>query len=213
MRAVPIVPAALVAALVVALLGATATPAAAGGGPDGGSLVAIGMGPAATLGGDLADTFTSDGNTGRIRLGGRIGRVGYELDTSVLALAGGGLERPGLILATPSLAYYPLAHPHAQLALRTGLGYGALTGEVTGPAPPCLDEPPCPGPTVETITHPAFSLDLGATFQLALGRRRGGRAVLWADLGVHALRVRIDGENVTGTAVTLTFGIGHGIAF
>lgn len=204
-----------VVAITIALIaGAGARPAAAApGDPGGGSLVGFGFGPRATVGGELGDLFTSDGASGRIRLGGRVGRLGYEIDTVFVALDGGGLEQAGLVMGMPVLGYHLIAHPHVQLALRGGLGYGSISGDVTGPAPPCRDEPPCPGPTVETIRHAAFGVDVGGTFQIALGRRRGGRAVLWVDAGLSLLRVRIDDENVGGTVATLTFGIAHGMEF
>lgn len=176
-----------------------------------GTVVGIGVGPAASVGGALGERFTSEGASGRIRFGGRVARIGFELDTSVVALRGGDLDRAGLVLAMPSIGWYPLAHPHAQLALHAGLGYGVLSGERTRPAPPCL-EAPCAGPSRETIDHHGYGLELGATAAVNLGRRRGGRAIVWADLGLSLVRFQLADAVVDGKVVVLTIGIGHGLA-
>jgi hypothetical protein len=175
------------------------------------TIAGIGMGPAASVGGALGGRFTSRGASGRIRLGGRVARLGFELDTSVVALAGDDLDRAGMVLAVPTIGWYPVAHPHVQLALRGGLGYGVLSGERARPAPPCL-EAPCAGPSTETIDHRGYGLELGATGAVHLGRRHGGRAILWADVGVTFVRLQMGDAVVAGKVVVLTFGIGHGRA-
>lgn len=204
-----------VAAIAAAAFAIAARPApAAAGDPDAGTIVGLGFGPGAVVTGALADHFQAAGGTGRLRLGGRVGRVGYEITTSFAALTGGDLEYPSYVLSTPSIAYYPLASPHLQMSVRAGLGYGAIGGDRPGPAPPCFDDAePCPGPTTESISYPGYGLDLGANLQLHLGRRRGGRAVLWADVGVSMVRFQLADEVVAGRVVLLTIGIAHGMEF
>ncbi|HVV86568.1 MAG TPA: hypothetical protein VHE35_26100 [Kofleriaceae bacterium] len=185
--------------------------------PGGGSILAVGFGPSARVSGGLAARVHGDGAAGRIRFGGRIGHWGYELDTSVIALAAddlGDLDDVGIVLAVPTFAWYPVAGHHAQLALRGGLGYGSLAGDHLGPAPACsAGDPECPGRSLETVTYHGYALDVGVTATLHLGRRHGGRALLWADLGASLARFRIDDQLVDGKVVTLTFGIGHGMEF
>jgi hypothetical protein len=202
-----------VAAITIAVTSVGAAAAAPGDGPTANTVLGLGFGPSSTLGGALAERFTGDGVTGRVRMGGRVGRLGFEIDTSVVGVTGGDLDHAAIVMAVPTIGYYPLAHPHVQLELRAGLGYGALTGTVYGPSPPpCVDpDEGCPTADDEDVVYPGLALDVGATFQLHLGRRRGGRAILWADAGLSMLRFQMEDELVTGTVVGLTVGIAHGL--
>ncbi len=179
----------------------------------GGSLVGFGLGPAPRLGGPLAAIYNGRGVVGRLRMGGRVGHVGFELTGTIMTLAGGGLDRPQLVLATPSLAYHVVDHPWAQLAIRAGLGYGAIVGEIVRPAPPCRDEPPCATTEVEAVSHALGAAEVGVTAQLHLGRRRGGRAVVSVDVGLAQVRVQQAEQVVAGRALFITFGVAHGMAF
>lgn len=203
----------LAAVAVVTLAAASPALAAPGDGPTANTLLGLGFGPSSTLHGGLAARFTGEGVTGRVRLGGRVGRLGFEIDTTVIGVAGDELDQAAIVMAVPTIGYYLLAHPHVQLALRAGLGYGGLTGTMPGPPPPpCVDpEEGCPGRDDESVNYPGLALEVGATFQLHLGRRRGGRAIVWADLGLSTARFQMDDELVTGRVVGLTFGIAHGI--
>lgn len=179
----------------------------------GGSLVGLGFGPSATFSGELGRRFTAAHATGRIRAGGRVGHLGFEIVGSFAGAEGEGLSAPSLALATPTLVYYPQGRSRLQLALRLGLGYGAIGGQRLGPPPPCDVEPPCPGPTSTSVQHPVFGLDTGAVVQVHLGRRTGGRMILFADLGLALLRAKLDDGVVTGTATLVTFGFAHGMEF
>ena len=196
----------------VAALCATAPPALATAEDVGGStLLGLGVGPSAWLGGALGQRFEGEGTAGRIRFGGRVGRIGFELTTTVVGLRGGDLERPGLLLWTPTLAYHLVTHPNLQLAVRAGLGVGSISGTLHGPSSPCegFDQPSCPN--TETVSHPGFGLDVGANLQLHLGRKRGGRAILWADVGLARVRFQLPAGVTDGHLLVLTVGIAHGM--
>jgi hypothetical protein len=201
---------ALVLVLVLPVGGRWATVAADDGDPGGGTVMGLGLGPTAHLGGALGERFTPEGVSGRIRFGGRVGRVGFEIDTSVIGLRGGDLDDAGLMFAVPSLAFYPRVGPHAQLALHAGLGYGALGGRRTVAPPPCL-EAPCAAAASESVSYGGYGVELGTSAALHLGRRRGGRAIVWLDLGLTLVRVQLPERVVGGELVTLTIGIAHGL--
>ena len=64
-----------------------------------------------------------------------------------------------------------------------------------------------------TIRRGGFGLDVGATAQVTLGRRRGGRLVLWLDAGAQLVRFQFDDRAVSGRATQVTIGVGHAMAF
>ncbi|MBK9037251.1 MAG: hypothetical protein IPL61_39415 [Myxococcales bacterium] len=193
----------------MATVGVAAGPAAAAPG-GGGSLVAIGFGPSATLGGGLADEVYGAGAAARVRMGGRFGRVGAELVVAVTGLTThDGRDAPA-VLTGPSLAWYPVATPWFQLGARGGLSAGAINEERTTTGP-CERAGTCT--TTTTASHGGFALDLGVTAQLELGARRGGRLVLWLDVGTQLMRFQLDDRVVGGHASQITFGLGHGMAF
>lgn len=187
-----------IAAIVVLAGVADAPRSAAADAPDGGSIVGLGFGPAARVSGDLAGSFGGGAGGGRIRMGGRFGHVGVDLAIVIAGLDGDLPGEQSAVMWEPTLAYYPLATPWIQLGPRVGLGFGAIEGiEQEG----------------TTTSYPGFALDLGATLQLHLGRRRGGRAVLWADASSQLWRVQFPDRVVTGRITQLTVGVAHGMAF
>lgn len=204
MRVLPLVLAATIAATAVA-----AAPAPARAEPGGGSIVGLGFGPGGSIDGALADRFGRR-LSGRLRLGGRFDRVGVELALSFHGLTGDGDASLVSLMTTPTVAYYLVARPPLQVAARVGLGYGGIQGIEAQRRVPCKPDRPCieAWETVP-VDVPGFVVDAGATVQLHLGRGRGQRPVLWADLSVQQARFLVDDARVTGRLTQLTIGIAH----
>lgn len=182
---------------------------------EGGSIVAIGSGPAPTITGDLGARLRASGGGCRIRLGGWFGRVGVEL---VLACAGVDTRdghHDGLMLTGPSVAWLPVATRWFQLGARGGLMAGAISGDrsVTVPCDRDRDEPCASKQVDQRVSDRGFAASVGVTAQLTLGARRGDRFVLWADLGTQLARFQFDDAVVAGRLTQLTIGIGHARAF
>ena len=65
----------------------------------------------------------------------------------------------------------------------------------------------------ERVRVHGFAASVGVTAQLTLGARRGGRFVVWADLGTQLARFQFADAVVAGRLTQLTIGIGHAHAF
>lgn len=181
----------------------------------GGSLVAIGSGPAPSITGDLGARLQASGAGCRIRLGGWFGRLGAEL---VLACAGVDTadgHHDSLLLTGPSVAWLPVATRWFQLGIRGGLLAGTISGDrsITVPCDRDRDEPCASKQVDQRVSDRGFAASVGVTAQLTLGARRGGRFVLWADVGTQFARVQFDDAVVAGRLTQLTIGIGHAHAF
>lgn len=188
-------------------------PAIARAEASGHSLVGMGFGPAATVDGDLAHEVRGDGPAARLRFGGRFDRVGVELVVTAANFTGTDGGRDTMVLTGPSLAWYALAHHRAQVGVRGGVVVGSITGAREGQVP-CGPRDECetrPG-TVD-VTRGGYAVDLGVTAQLALGPRRGSRAVLWIDLGTELVRFQWDDRVVSGRTTQLVIGVAHGMGF
>lgn len=177
------------------------------------SLVGLGFGPAATVSDDLADEVRGEGPSARMRFGGRFDRVGVELVLAVANLASADGSVDAMVLGGPTLAWYAIAQRRLQVGVRGGILVGSITGAHEG-------QVPC-GPRDECVTRPGtvevsrggYAFDLGVTAQVALGPRRGSRAVVWIDLGTELSRFQWDDRVVTGRATKLVIGVAHGIGF
>lgn len=180
---------------------------------EGHSLVGFGFGPAAMVHGALAREVHGDGPAARVRLGGRFGRLGAELVVTAANLARVDGGRDVMVLTGPSLTWYALALPRLQLGARGGLVAGSLAGDHDGLVPCARHEPCETRPGTVRVSRGGFALDVGVTAQLALGPRRGNRAVLWIDLGAELTRFQWDDRVVTGRTTQLVLGIAHGIGF
>lgn len=198
------------AATSVALVGLAALAPPAVAEPTGGSLIAIGSGPAPRLRGGLAARARIDGGAGRIRMGGWFGRLGVELVVSVAGVALDDGPGDAMVLSGPALTYYAVQTRWLQLGARAGLLAGSISGTRTV-AVPCEGPRPC---TEETsVDRGGFALDLGVTAQLTLGARRGSRFVLWADAGLQHGRFQLADAVVDSQVAAVTFGLGHAHAF
>lgn len=175
----------------------------------GGSMLGIGFGPGGEVSGALADHFGRS-FSGRLRMGGRFDRLGVELVVTFNGLASERAAAAVAQMITPTVAYYLVARPPLQVAARVGLGYGGILGIEERRQVPCDEGEACVVRDETTpVQIPGFVLDAGATVQLHLGRGRGQRPVLWADVGVQYARFLIDDTLVTGRITQLTFGIAH----
>lgn len=202
------------ALVMIGWLACVAAPARAGE-LAGGSLVAIGSGPAPSITGDLGARLQASGGGCRIRLGGWFGRVAVEL---VLACAGVDTadgHHDSLLLTGPSVAWLPVATRWFQLGARGGLMAGTISGDRTATVPCDRDrDEACAVKQVDArVSVHGFAASVGLTAQLTLGARRGGRFVLWADLGTQLARFQFDDAVVAGRLTQLTIGIGHAHAF
>lgn len=202
----------VVVAGVLGIVGGAAAPARAEE-LGGGSLIAIGTGPAPRITGALAARVGASGGGCRLRVGGWFGRVTVELVLTCAGVDTADGHHDSLVLTGPSLGWLPIATPWFQLGVRGGLLAGTISGTRTA-IPPCDGGKDCATTPrdVDVDVH-GFALALGATAQLALGARRGGRFALWADLGTELARFQFADAVVAGRLTQLTIGIGYGHAF
>ena len=198
--------------MVIGWLACVAAPARAGE-LDGGSLVAIGSGPAPTIAGALGERLRASGGGCRIRLGGWFGRVAVELVLSCAGVDTADGHRDGLVLTGPSVAWLPVATRWFQLGARGGLLAGTISGARTATVPCDRDEDCGSKPVDEQVSVHGFAASIGVTAQVTLGARRGGRFVVWADLGTQLARFQFADAVVAGRLTQLTIGIGHAHAF
>jgi|JI10StandDraft_1071094.scaffolds.fasta_scaffold01858_10 hypothetical protein len=201
----------VVVAAVMGIVGGAAAPARADE-PRGGSIVAIGSGPAPRITGALAARVGASGGGCRLRIGGWFGRVTAELVLSCAGVDTDDGHHDSLVLTGPSVGWLPIANPWFQLGVRGGLLAGTISGTRTAVAP-CAGKDCAATPRDVDVDVHGFALALGATAQLALGARRGGRFTLWADLDAQLARFQFADAVVTGRITQLTIGIGYGHAF
>lgn len=198
--------------LLLGWLAGVAAPARAGD-LDGGSLVAIGSGPAPSITGDLGARLHASGGGCRIRMGGWFGRLGAELVLSCAGVDTADGHHDSLLLTGPSVAWLPVATRWFQLGARGGLMAGTISGDRTATVPCDRDEDCASKQVDERVSVHGFAATVGLTAQLTLGARRGGRFVLWADVGTQLARFQFADAVVAGRLTQLTIGIGHAHAF
>ncbi|MBL8626613.1 MAG: hypothetical protein JNK64_35320 [Myxococcales bacterium] len=198
--------------LLLGWLAGVAAPARAGD-LDGGSLVAIGSGPAPSITGDLGARLHASGGGCRIRMGGWFGRLGAELVLSCAGVDTADGHHDSLLLTGPSVAWLPVATRWFQLGARGGLMAGTISGDRTATVPCDRDEDCASKQVDERVSVHGFAVTVGLTAQLTLGARRGGRFVLWADVGTQLARFQFADAVVAGRLTQLTIGIGHAHAF
>lgn len=179
----------------------------------GGSLIALGSGPAPAIAGDLGARLHASGGGCRIRMGGWFGRVAAELVLTCAGVDTADGHHDSLVLTGPSVAWLPVATRWFQVGARGGLSAGAISGDRTATVP-CDRDEDCAFKQVDArVDVHGFAATLGVTAQLTLGARRGGRFVLWADLGTQLARFQFADAVVGGRLTQLTIGIGHAHAF
>ncbi len=202
------------ALVMIGWLACVAAPARAGE-REGGSLIAIGSGPAPTIAGDLGARLRASGGGCRIRMGGWFGRVAVEVVVTCAGVDTPDGHHDSLMLTGPSVAWLPVATRWFQLGARGGLLAGSIIGERTATVPCDRDRDEACGfrQVDERVRVHGFAASVGVTAQLTLGARRGGRFVVWADLGTQLARFQFADAVVAGRLTQLTIGIGHAHAF